>query len=41
MRSSTQFAHLTFEEFAAEFERLGERLSEVLDRNPQIQALVN
>lgn len=41
MRASTQFAHVTFEEFAAEFERLGERLSEVLARNPQIQAVVN
>lgn len=41
MRASTQFAHFTFEEFAAEFERLGERLSEVLARNPQIHALVN
>lgn len=41
MRASTQFAHYTFEEFAAEFERLGERLSEVLARNPQIQAVVN
>jgi len=41
MRASTQFAHLTFEEFAAQFERLGERLSEVLARNPQIQAVVN
>jgi amino acid adenylation domain-containing protein len=41
MRASTQFAHLTFEEFAAEFERLGERLSEVLAKNPQIHAVVN
>jgi len=41
MRASTQFAHLTFEEFAAEFERLGERLSEVLAINPQIRAIVN
>lgn len=35
MRASTQFAHYTFEEFAAEFERLGERLREVSARNPQ------
>jgi hypothetical protein len=41
MRASTQFAHFAFEEFAAEFDRLGERLSEVLTENPQIQALVN
>lgn len=41
MRASTQFAHFTFEEFAAEFERLGERLSEVLAKNPQTQAVVN
>ena len=41
MRASTQFAHRTFEEFAAEFERLGDRLSEVLAKNPRIQAVVN
>jgi isopenicillin N synthase-like dioxygenase len=41
MRASTQFAHLTFEEFAAEFERLHERLNEVLAKNPQIQAVVH
>ena len=41
MRASTQFAHVTFEEFAVEFERLGERLSEVLAKNPRIQAVVN
>jgi isopenicillin N synthase-like dioxygenase len=41
MRASTQFAHFTFEEFAAEFERLGERLSETLAKNPQIQAVVS
>jgi isopenicillin N synthase-like dioxygenase len=40
MRASTQFAHLTFEEFAVEFERLGERLSEVLAKNPEIEAVV-
>lgn len=40
MRASTQFAHCTFEEFAAEFERLGERLSEVLAGNPRIQTIV-
>jgi hypothetical protein len=40
MRESTQFATYTFEEFAAEFERLGERLSGVLAKNPQIQAAV-
>ena len=40
MRASTQFAHFTFEEFAADFERLGERLREVLAKNPQIQAVV-
>lgn len=41
MRASTQFAHCTFEEFAVEFVRIGERLSEVLARNPAIQAIVN
>jgi isopenicillin N synthase-like dioxygenase len=41
IRASTQFAHVTFEEFAAEFERLGERLTEILARNPQIHAVVN
>src|SRR5262249_8807078 len=41
MRASTQFARFTFEEFAAEFERLGERMSEVLAKNSQIQAVVN
>jgi isopenicillin N synthase-like dioxygenase len=41
MRASTQFARLTFEEFAAEYERRGERLSEILVKNPQIQAIVN
>jgi isopenicillin N synthase-like dioxygenase len=41
MRASTQFADLTFEEFAVEYERLGERLSGVLAKNPQIQAVVN
>src|SRR5215475_1801580 len=41
MRASTQFAPFTFEEFAAEFERLGERLSEVLAKNSQIRAVVN
>jgi isopenicillin N synthase-like dioxygenase len=41
MRASTQFADLTFEEFATEFERLGERLREVLAKDPRIQAVVN
>jgi isopenicillin N synthase-like dioxygenase len=41
MQASTQFADLTFEEFADEYERLGERLREVLAKNPQIQAVVN
>lgn len=41
IRTSTQFAHFTFEEFAADFERLEERLSKVLAGNPLIRAVVN
>jgi isopenicillin N synthase-like dioxygenase len=41
MRASTRFAQRTFEEFAAEFERMGERLSEVLAQDSQIQAVIN
>jgi hypothetical protein len=41
MRASTRFAHLTFEEFAADYARLGARLAEAVAKDPGIQAMVN
>jgi isopenicillin N synthase-like dioxygenase len=41
MRASTRFAQLTFEEFAAEYARLGDRLAEAVAKDPEIRAMVN
>jgi isopenicillin N synthase-like dioxygenase len=41
MRASTRFAQLTFEEFAAEYARLGDRLAEAVAKDPEIQAMLN
>jgi isopenicillin N synthase-like dioxygenase len=41
MRASTRFVQLTFEDFAAEYARLGDRLVEAVAKDPGIQAMVS